>query len=93
MIGLSLLLVLIQTAYGQLSIIPLSSSEYSYQKGNSDSKVKVELFIDLTCRFASLPSFFLPSKPSKISSSSATLDAWSLLNEVVATYQKDVLFE
>jgi hypothetical protein len=44
------------TVSGQLSIIPISSNEYSYQRGNSDSAVKVELYIDLTCRYPSLTS-------------------------------------
>jgi hypothetical protein len=55
---------LVGTVFGQLSIIPLSTNEYSYQRGNSDSAVKVDLYIDLTCR-SQLPP--LPSPPMEIS--------------------------
>ena len=43
------LCLLASVAHAQLSIIPLSASDYAYAKGNAASNVLVELYIDLAC--------------------------------------------
>jgi len=43
------LVTIVTAVLGQKSMIPLSSNEYSYTRGNPSSSIVVEMYIDLAC--------------------------------------------
>jgi protein-disulfide isomerase len=46
---LSVALVVLSSTHAALTMIPLDKNDYAFHRGNLESKVNVEMYIDLTC--------------------------------------------